>query len=362
MVTRVSFLLLTFALNWISLKAQDGIFHAITGEDLTDQLDSLIRTRDFDFFEDEAPLELTLSTDYKKLIKEKDKDQYQPALLKYQPDDTLLIQKEIRVKARVAFRKNYCQFPPIILNFKHTEFRVESLQTLKSLKLVTNCRYTKTYEQYILKEYLAYRVLNVLTDKSFKVRLIRITYEDTSGKFKPNTRFAFIIEEAKSLAARHHAVLYDKQMLSPKRTQWQHMILVDLFQYMIGNTDWSVPGLHNIKLIKIQDLNEPSPYAIPYDFDYTGLVNTIYAVPPEILPIESVTQRLYRGFCPTPQELNQTLEIFKDYQQEILELYANSSYLDSRHRKEAINYLNEFFNIIDQPNRVKKNILQNCRK
>ena len=362
MVTRVSFLLLTFALNWISLKAQDGIFHAITGEDLTDQLDSLIRTRDFDFFEDEAPLELTLSTDYKKLIKEKEKDQYQPALLKYQPDDTLLIQKEIRVKARGAFRKKYCQFPPIKLNFKHTEFRVESLQTLKSLKLVTNCRYTKTYEQYILKEYLAYRVLNVLTDKSFKVRLIRITYEDTSEKFKPSTRFAFLIEEAKQMASRHHALLFEKQKLSPKRTQWQHMILVDVFQYMIGNTDWSVPGLHNMKLIMVQDLEEPYPYAIPYDFDYSGLVNTTYAIPPEVLPIESVTERLYRGFCPTQQELNQVLEIFKDHQNEILNLFGDSPYLDPRHQKEATRYLEEFFNIIDQPNRVKRGILQNCRK
>jgi len=233
---------------------------------------------------------------------------------------------------------------------------------LKSLKLVTNCRYTKTSEQYILKEYLTYRALNVLTDKSFKVRLIRITYEDTSGKFKPNTRIAFIIEEAQSMAARHHALLFEKQMLSPERTQQEHMLLVDVFQYMIGNTDWSVHGLHNMKLIKVQDFNEPFPYAIPYDFDLSGLVNTTYAIPSDKLPIESVTERIYRGFCPTPRELDQTLEIYKEHQEEILNLYTNSSYLESRHQKQAINYLEEFFSIIDQPNRVKRDILQNCRK
>ncbi len=348
-------------LGWAPMQAQDGIFDSTTGEEIVN-FDSTMMPPSFDFFDSEEPLDLILETDFKRLIKDKYKDQYQSGFLKYPFYGDMVIQKEIQVKIRGEFRKKYCLFPPIKLNFKDTEFRYANLQALKSLKLVTNCRFSKSYEQYILKEYLAYRLLNILTERSFKVRLVRMRYEDTSGRYDPATRFAFLIEEAKTMSKRQNALLYKLEKLHPDRTQQQHMILVDLFQYMIGNTDWSVPGLHNLKLIKVQDLQEPDPYAIPYDFDYSGIVNASYATPSDKLSIESVTERLYWGYCPSQEDLRYAIEAFQKNEQQLLDLFQNDPYITDRTKKESVAYLKQFFEIINNPARVKKEILGTCRK
>ena len=63
---------------------------------------------------------------------------------------------------------------------------------------------------------------------------------------------------------------------------------MSVFQYMVGNTDWSMVRFHNVEVSRTpRGVYVP----VPYDFDWTGLVSTRYARPNEGLGIRSVRQR-----------------------------------------------------------------------
>ena len=138
--------------------------------------------------------------------------------------------------------------------------------------------------------------------------------------------------------------------------------IMGLFQLQVGNTDWSIPEMHNIKLIKVADAGHPSPIAIPYDFDYCGIINANYAVPHEILPIESVTERFYMGTCREMGEYEDAFKLFREKRTEIASLFTNSPYLDKTGKKSSVSYLDGFYRIIDSQGSIRSVILNNCRK
>ena len=143
--------------------------------------------------------------------------------------------------------------------------------------------------------------------------------------------------------------------------QRKQMTLVAIFEYMIGNTDWAVSVNHNIKLIvPVKDSTVAEPYSVPYDFDYSGLVNSDYSVPDERLEIESVKQRLYRGYPRSDKELEIALEIFMLQKSNIYETINHFELLTPKSRKTMVSYLDEFYDIIRQPNQVKSVFIDNA--
>ncbi|HNA96064.1 MAG TPA: hypothetical protein PK421_02465, partial [Chitinophagaceae bacterium] len=104
------------------------------------------------------------------------------------------------------------------------------------------------------------------------------------------------------------------------------------------------------------------PYAVPYDFDHSGFVNAEYATPAEILGTTTVTERVYRGFPRTMSELQTCFDIFREKKSAINNLILNFSLLSSRIRKEANDYINEFYSIIEDKNDVEKIFIDNARK
>ena len=203
---------------------------------------------------------------------------------------------------------------------------------------------------------------NLLTDKSFRVRLVKIKYEDTRGKVKPYSQYGFLLEDVDQMAARNKCVEVQGGQFLTESTDRKQMTLVYLFEYMIGNTDWSVPHYHNIKLMRGKGDNSTTlPYAVPYDFNNSGLVNASYALPQEELGIESVRVRLYRGFPRTMEELEAATAIFKKQQDKIEALISNCSWLSNKYKKEMSNYLEEFFRIIDSKSSIKYNFIDNAR-
>jgi hypothetical protein len=137
--------------------------------------------------------------------------------------------------------------------------------------------------------------------------------------------------------------------------------LMELFQLMIGNTDYAIQISHNVKFIKLADPAFPKPIAIPYDFDYCGLINAYYAIPAETLPIENVRQRYYFGACREPAEYEEAFQLFFDKRESIESLFRNSEYLTSKCSKGPLSYINEFYKIIESKSNVKSLILNNCR-
>lgn len=315
-----------------------------------------------DLFNDDKPLQVTLRSDFKNLIKQKFKDEYQEAVFTAMFNDTVQVVRNIEIKPRGNMRKQTCFFPPIKLNFPKKEAYLKQIENFDKLKLVLDCKRGDTYEQYLLSEYYAYKLQNILCEYSLRVRLLHVTYIDNSGKYKDITRYAFLIESINQLAERTNMVRVETAgTIRDLRTNLNVLTDVYLFQYLIGNTDWSISGKHNMYYLKSNDLQIIEPLVVPYDFDIAGIVNANYAVPNEILEIESVRERLYRGLCLSGPQLEQARIKVVHNKEKIYSLYNQTLYLSKSNKKSTVNYINEFFSIMENDKLFKREILESCR-
>ena len=312
------------------------------------------------FFKDTAILNATITTDLGRLLRQKQKEGAQfPANFSITLPDGFSVHDSILLEVRGHFRRDYCYLPPIKMIFKKSKSSV--MKPLGSLKLVSQCRLSSTDQQYLLKEFLIYKIYNLLSDMSFRVRLLSLNLEDSTNKKRSTTEYAFLMEDIKDLAERNDCFDMKNAKLNTESTDRKHMAFVAIFEYMIGNTDWAVPVNHNTKLIipKIDSLHRP--YVIPYDFDYSGCVNTDYAIPDEKLPIQTVRERLYRGFPRTMDELNDVLAVFNKQKNAIYDLINHFDLLTSKNKKDMTGYLDDFFTVINKPDEVKEIFIRSAR-
>ena len=312
------------------------------------------------FFADENVIEVTLSTDLKKLRIEKKVPVWQPANIAMRFEDSSVINEEIKVEPRGVYRKNNCDIASLMFNFKNPSS--PRLSPLKKLKMVGGCGTGTAAEELLLKEYLVYKIYNIVSMMSFKVRLLHINYKDSKQKVKPYSQYAFLIEDIDDLTKRNNCKEIKKREFPSEATNRQHMTLICLFQYMIGNTDWSVPKYHNIKLMSPRNDSSALPYAIPYDFDFAGLVNAAYAVPNEELGIKSVRDRLYRGFERSMDELQEAVAIFKEKKSRIMYAIDSFTLLSERTRKDMSKYVESFYKTIDNKRSIQYFFIANSRK
>lgn len=312
-------------------------------------------------FQSHDIIRFTLKSDLQTLITDVGDDRKQhPTILEY-VDNGDTIKLEVRVRSRGNFRRNpnNCPFPPLRFNFKTRQAKGTLFEGVDKIKLVTHCRSNqRRYQNYVLKEYMLYRVFNFVTDTSFRVRLAEITYEDINSGREPLTSYAFFIEPDDAFEQRFDAERSLQKYLFPDSTSYDHMGKVAFFQYMVGNTDWAVTTLHNIRLFSIYP--DQPPHAIPYDFDWTGAVNTHYAVPLPRFGTEKVTERIFRGQCRPIEEFMEIAGFFNTKKEAIFNLYDEFDLLPKRERRKLKRYYNEFYNTINSERRLKNEILGSC--
>lgn len=272
--------------------------------------------------------------------------------------DSSIANERITVDLRGHFRRENCTIPPMKLNFDQPAATV--LAPLKSLKLVSICKTYSESGQYLIKEYLIYKMYNLFTDLSFRVRLLDLSYVDSSLKKKTLNDLAFFIEDEKEMAKRNNAKINEVGKPHTELTDRNQMTLVAIFEYMIGNTDWAVPVRHNIKTVQPKS-DEAKLIAIPYDFDYSGLVNADYAVPDPLLNTQTVLERVYRGFPRTMDEINTVLAQFHKQKEAIYALINNCVYLTKNYKRIMIDYLNEFYDDIRHQKTVQNIFIDNAR-
>jgi len=235
------------------------------------------------------------------------------------------------------------------------------LKKLEKVKLVTHCE--SGNEDYLFREYLIYRLFNALTDNSFRVRLLRITYHNTYKEKKPIQTYGFFIEPLDLLVERLNAVQVESLNLSQKNILPEEIDRVAIFNYMIGNTDWSVPYQHNCKILMKPNIERPDlGMIIPYDFDYSGLVNADYAVPAEGLRIESVRERIYLGRCRSEEDFLKSLQEFSDKKEEFYKIIREFSLINEKTKKDMIQYLDGFYRLFDKRNAIVYELLQDCKE
>jgi len=273
---------------------------------------------------------------------------------------------DLKLRARGRFRrdKKTCDFPPIRLNFKTGQVEGSLFNGEDKLKLVTHCRNKRAKnEQYVLREYMAYRILQILTDKSFGARLVRATYVNNEKGGDTMTKYGFIIEDAHHVGERLGMKPLEVEALSYRQIDARQTTLVNLFQYLIGNTDYSlIRGPLNDECChnSVPFSDGTNTYPVPYDFDFGGLVDASYAVPNPTLKIRSVRVRLYRGRCSHGAYLDESIGQFLSKKDQIYALLDEISAFDRASRQSVTRYLNDFFEDITDPKKIDRNLIRKC--
>jgi len=318
-------------------------------------------------FRDDAVVEITITAPMPELLKHRPDEEYLPGKLAYTEADGSVTELDIGIRTRGNYRRQprVCPFPPLRLNIKKSDARGTLFDRQDKLKLVAHCRdNSERYEQNVIREYLAYRILNTLSDVSYRVRLVRVRYVDSQTQHDDRIQYGFIIEQQGRLAKRLGLAPISTDGIDTEQLEGAYSDLTSLFQYMIGNTDFSpIAGAkgeeccHNSTLFG----NDGGPiYAVPYDFDMSGLVDAPYAEPNPNFKIRRVTQRLYRGRCAHISNLPQSIRAFQDNRSTIYRLIEEQPQLEEGSRKKALKFIDQFYKVIDDPKRVEREINSQC--
>ena len=311
-------------------------------------------------FDDNAVIDVELIGPIGSLIKKKDDSTEVPFVLKANG-----VEQQVQVRVRGKSRLRLCKFPPLRLNFSDSDTEQTVFAGQDKIKLVTHCRSNDASQVDALQEYAVYRIFNIISDIGYRVRLLRITYRDTDERRKDDLieRYGFLLESQPGLAARVGGQPVNVTGISLRSLDEDHTAAVYIFQYLIGNTDWSFVMAdgddvccHNGDILDI----DSKRYYVPYDFDLVGLVNSKYAYPDPALPIRKVTQRYYLGFCTSRDTLQSALGIIKSHKEEILGVLSDIPGLPEKDRKRSIDFLNQFFTRADDEEKMLKSFEKRC--
>jgi len=315
-----------------------------------------------DLFGIREPLDLTLKFNIKEFYKTKTKEKYHKAELTCHVREGFEVKHEVRVKARGKNRREICSIPPFWLNIRYAGVEAEDLAEVIKMKVVTRCRYSSIYKNYVLKEYLIYQIYNLLSPYSFNTRLVRLTLIDTGRKDKVYEDWGFIIEPEALMAERNNTmpIKNDKLALATVDKEW--MDKVAYFHYLIGQSDYSVTGRHNLKILTPKEYDPTIGFiTVPYDFDYTGLVDATYAVPDENWGLENVRQRYYLGACRSEDIHQKTIDWLATYRDEIMELIMSFDLLEESEREEMVEYIESYYEESESKNFISRRITPSCR-
>ena len=326
-------------------------------------------------FDSHETLQITIAVDLQTLIRDigENEGDYQfsgqsehDAVLTYVDPAGPTVSLRVTAETRGHFRRDRsnCDFPPLRLDFRKDAFedapRENSIFAGQNkLKMVTHCQTGRDdYEQLLIQEYLVYRAYNLLSDKSFRVRLARVTYLDTV-RADSITRYAFFLEDEGKLGERIGGEIFETQGIHPLDLEYSSMAAVAVFQYLIRNTDWSVQGLHNIKLFGPID---GLLYPVPFDFDWAGVVNAPYAEPDGTLDIRSVRDPLFTGYCRSLGEFEQAFSLFNRHQGALYELHRGQEGIDQRRIDRMLEDYDRFYHTINRPREVERTIMRQCKR
>ena len=311
-------------------------------------------------FEATEPLDLTLKADFGAINKNRGNEKPDhPGVLSYVTAAGDTVALDVQLHTRGHFRLARCQYPPLKVVFNREQTPHTTFAHQGSLKLTVQCRGGQGYANYLLEEYLIYRAYNLLTDRSFRVRLARVSYVDVNGKHAPEMRRAFFVEDDDRMARRNATHVIDQKGLSQGDVDVEQMGVAVVFQYMIGNTDWAVSALHNIVLTED---STGVVYPVPYDFDWSGVISTPYAQPDPRLNLPNVRQRAFRGMCRSPQDLATLFARFNARKDTIYALYRGMAAegLEAKRISQALDYYDEFFKTINDPGRTRREFILAC--
>ena len=314
-------------------------------------------------FSTTSPLDIAFSISTKTIKNSKVDSVYFKEKMYYRNTAGITDSIKIGVKRRGNFRLEQCYFPPLWMKIDKKAGKNTLFEGNKKLKLVMPCDSRSENNDLILREYICYKLYEAVTSYSFKSRLVNIDFTDEKGrKSKDYQLKGILIEDVDKTAKRCGGKTAPDVRISGSALNDTCALRFDLFQLMIANTDWSKRSQHNSKLI-----NHNSGYIpLPYDFDMSGVVDAPYSVVSQVgddkLPIESVRERYYRGYC-TSNEITQLVrKEFLSKQEKLMAVPDELKGMLSNKEIEGIKtYLEKFFEILKYDKSFEAEIVSRCR-
>lgn len=313
------------------------------------------------FWETTRPFEMSLTINIDKVKKDRDKSKatWHTASVTFGDSGTAATTIPARVRARGISRLKICTLiPPLWVDFASKDTKNTTFAHLNRFKLVSPCKPQSEFERYVVEEYNLYRVHALLVPMGHQARLIHMTVVDSASGKPDFTRYAFALEDVSDMAARlggrnmaiQGAVGDD---LDPHQTA-----MVGLFQFMIGNTDWSIVALHNDDIISIG----AGLYPVDYDYDQAGVIAPPYAVADARLGIRSVKDRIYRGFCLPADTVNKAIADIASKRAAVMALYTDDiGKLMGNGANDSMHWFDDVFKDLSDPRFVKNEIIGKCR-
>lgn len=316
-----------------------------------------------DLFASDTPLQIELNCNFVKLLDDiSENRKYHDAKLSVSNPTCDFHDMNVKLRTRGHFRlrKQTCDFPPLKFKFQSDETEGTIFHGQDKLKYVSHCQnYKKDYELHTLEEFLIYRMYNLFTDYSYRVRLAQVNF---IGSDKQDTllRYGFFIEDRSQMANRIGRQVLKFRNIKQFQILRKNILVLSLFQCMIGNCDWDVSRLHNIDLLSV---NEHSlPVAVPYDFDWSAIIGHEYFVPDPQIDLNSKYKRRYKSYKWSDEEFEDAFSSFHERRGELMNLVTDFTFLEKENRLKLLAYISEFYDLISSKDDVKNYLLKNARK
>lgn len=301
-------------------------------------------------FESNDILKLTIMSDFRSILDDRGEDRsYHKARLYYLNSSGDTIWRKIKLKTRGNFRRDpaNCKYPPIMVKFGKLKTADSIFVDQSKLKLVIQCQ----LEEYVLLEYLAYRINNLLTDLSYRVRLAHITYADLETRETYSTRYAFFIENEEKLAERLNAEIYKPNVVQYFMERDQ-VISMAMFQYLIGNNDWYVTSKHNTSIMKLNESGDL--ISVPYDFDWSKMVDAQYTKPKDVPDYALKDRRIYKGLCLNEADLESQRQLFNSKKEVIVTMVQSIDGLPQKRKQVCLNFIEKFYKTLNRNSALKQ--------
>ncbi|MEO1082230.1 MAG: hypothetical protein AAFY29_21915 [Pseudomonadota bacterium] len=317
-------------------------------------------------FDNRDVLTLELRAPFKLIDRERDKDKEYEGSLSYE-DPALgptTLQAKFSVRGNFRLRKDICGHAQLWVNLKKGELKGTLFAGQNKLKLVVQCRDAARYAEYLARERQAYLMFEELSELSLATRAVKASFVDSDGG-NSREQMAFFIQHQKRLAASWDMDVFKEERGDRARLDPGQSALVSLYMYLLSNTDYSLiaaaPGetcCHNIKLLV--DGNG-TLFPVPYDYDSTGFVNTSYAQPAGGIGQEDVRDRVYRGYCLPEEQVLAAVALLQEKKDDIYAIISADAQIPERSIKRTRKYVDKFYAVLDNPKKLKREIVEGCR-